>query len=755
MPNQDNGIFSSYKNITLTYFLLVFGLFFPFLFLGEVTAPHLQYQEVGLENSNLESRSLKNRKFSDYSNAYIPEISTHLNGSGSGWLSLWTDKNGLGRPVYQISGFSPAYLPSWVIARFTTDPWRFITTLSLLTCLFAGYFIILFCGEINLAPLAGLIAGTSLTASPLFMYWLTFPMFPAVWCWSAGVLWSITRLSKKPDLIGWGALAFSGYSLLMTAYPQPVVFHAYLLGGYGFYLAYRKLQDSPREMMRFVTLAISAVIIGAALASPVYRDLAVLSAESARATPDPSFFTLVLPKFANVADAVRFFVLGTVPELFGNPVASVFPFPYDGLSVTPLIIFFSVIGLLAAFKQTWGWWLAIIVFCAFAFMHPLYVFGVKYLGFNLSRSTPLGSITLPLTVITAYGVDTLLKRTMPAKLSRAAMISSACVVAAIAVGLSYGITQAVPIRWGMLLLMLLLAALLAAQHRETRPVLLLTAMVAVLISISYPLMLRQDRAQIATTSPLVETIRKNLPLRSRFAVAAPGVSALPPNTNASFGLASVHSYNSLSPIRYHTLIEALGGELLTYGRWNRSISPDYASPMFWMSNISLILSPTQLIRENLKYLGEESGVHLHRVVSRMGDSLQVALPEQDWTANALDIEDARLLSISSPNRLLDEGDVLEFEVLPATSSVLVLSQIFHQDWHAQVLVQESWEPAQTAEINGVFQGVLVPSDAQRVRLEFRPFARHAWVAHVSWLLLLALLASRARQKSRSAGRAGA
>lgn len=537
----------------------------------------------------------------------------------------------------------------------------------------------------------------------------------------------------------------------MTAYPQPVVFHAYLLGGYGLYLTYRKLRLAPREMIRFLAVAASALVIGVALALPVYRDLAILYAESARVAPDPSFFTVVLPKFASLTDAVRFFVLSTVPELFGNPISTAFPFSYDGLSVTPLGIFFAVIGLLAAFEKTWGWWLAIVIFCVLAFMHPLYELGVKYLGFNLSRSNPLGSITLPLTVTVAYGVDALAKRFEPGKLSWAVLVAAASILAIIAIGLVYGLALKLPIRWGMFLVMLVLAGLLAAQYHKTRPALFVMALVTVLVSISYPLMLRQDPTHIATTSPLVEKVRANLPDGSRFGVAAPGIIALPPNLNSGLGLPSVHSYNSLSSRRYHTLIKALGGEVQAYGRWNSAISPDYTGAMFWMSNIGLMLSPTRLVDQNLHYLGEESGIHLHKVISRMGDSLQVTFPNTSVSGDGLYIEDPRLLPGNSPIKLLDEGDVLEFKVIPGASSVLILSQKFHRDWHASGLTQQRWVSLQTTEINGIFQGVLVPPDTQRVRLEFKPFTRYAWVAHVFWLLLLALLGSKAWQKKRNAG----
>ncbi|MDP3696058.1 MAG: hypothetical protein Q8R42_08095, partial [Desulfocapsaceae bacterium] len=422
-----------------------------------------------------------------------------------------------------------------------------------------------------------------------------------------------------------------------------------------------------------------------------------------------------------------------------------YPFIYNGVSVTPLVIFFTVIGLLVSFRRTWGWWLVILILCLLAFIHPLYVLGVKYFGFNLSRSTPLGSIMLPLTIIVAYGADALVKRSMSGELSRVVWIAVASVVAVLAIGLGFGLSQAVSIRWGIVLAMLILVGLLAAQHQRTHFVLLIAALVTVLTTISYPLILRQIPAEIATTSPLVEKMRVNLPTGSRFAVAAPGLSILPPNLNAGLGIASVHSYNSLSSRRYHTLIKALGGEMQTYGRWNGAISPDYNSAMFWMSDISLMLSPTKLTHKNLEYLGVVSSVYLYKVISRMGNSLQI-IPSASRGADGLQMFDPRLLPRHVPSKQLDQGDLLEFEVKPEVPSVLVLSQKFHRDWQAQVFNQAGWVPAKTTVINGVFQGVLLPQDVQRVRLEFKPYARYAWIAHFFWLFLLALLGFKAWQR---------
>jgi hypothetical protein len=730
-----------YKLSFVAYLVLILWLFSPYLFLNKIVSPHRQYIEIGLPDTHLEHELIENRKFNDYTNAYIPEISEHFNGTRSNWLTLWTNKNELGRPIYHISGFSPAYLPSWVITKFTNSPRQFITILSLLLCFLSGLFVILFCREVGLSPVASLIAGSSLAASPPFMYWLTFPMFSAVWCWAAGALWALTRIAGKPDLLGWIALAFSSYSLLMTAYPQLVIFHAYILASYGLHLIYKKYLSRQRNIGQFLIFATSAAITGIAIALPVYIDLAHLSYESARVAPDPSFFTAVLPKFSTLSEVLQFALLSTVPELFGNPIAPDFPFPYNGLSIPLLSLFFSVICLLAAYKKTWVWWLIIAAFCLFAFFQPLYVLGVKYLGFNLSRSNPLGSIVLPLAIIVAYGADALITHPPSKRSSRIVGSAVTCVVAVIAVGLIFGFFENLSIRWAAGSAMLILAGLLAAQCHKVHPVLLMSALIAVVISTSYPLMLRHDPTQIATTSPLIEQVRRNLPEGSRFAIATPGIAALPPNLNASLGLASVHSYNSLSPRRYHTLINALGGEVQTYGRWNSTISPDYSDFMFWMSNIGLMLSPQPLSHQNLAYLAEEAGIYLYKVISRMGEALQVVPSTwNDAEGSNLYLGDPRLSTGHTASKISDQGDILEFEVSSSQPSILVLSQKFHRSWQAQAYIQSKWKPARTAVVNDVFQGVILPPNTQRVRLEFTPWVRHTWIAHIFWSLLFGILA---------------
>ena len=181
----------------VTYCVLSVGLFSPFVIFGEVIAPNRQSIELGAIDDQPLAKHIENRKFNDYSLVYLPEVAQHLRGPRSGWPALWTNDNELGRSLYQISGFSPAYLPSWAIATLTNSPWRFITALSLFHCFLSGLFVILFCRENGLQPLAGLIAGSSLATSPLFMYWLTFPMFAAALVLGGRCAWALARLAKR------------------------------------------------------------------------------------------------------------------------------------------------------------------------------------------------------------------------------------------------------------------------------------------------------------------------------------------------------------------------------------------------------------------------------------------------------------------------------------------------------------------------------------------------------------------------------
>lgn len=727
----------TFARVVAAYTIFFLLLASPFWLQGEVLAPTRQAEELGITAPAAGDR-IENRKFSDYPTVFVPEVVEHLESRRSGWLTLWTAKSEVGRPTYHISGFSPAYALTWLIRPLVGDAWELLTVLSLSFCYLAGLFGILFCREAGLEPLAGLVAGASLAGSPLLMYWLTFPMFPAVWCWAAGAIWGLARLQVRPDAWGGFILAFSSYSLLMSGYPQVVVFHGYLLAGLGLHLAFRKFRASPAEGCRFAACVLAAVAYGTALAAPAYLDLLHLSSESARVAPDAAFFSVVVPVFATAKDLWQFVSSATFPEFFGNPISPAYPLQYNGISIPALPAFFVVLGVLAAWRQTWGWLLGAALLGLFALVPAVHAFGVKYLGFNLSRATPLGTVLLPATIVAAYGANALVSRSCAGM--RSAVLTSSIIVGVLAASaILFAISMSLQFRWSAVVVSLAVIGLLAFQRSRTRSWMIILALGSGLASVSAPLMLHQPPGEIRKTSPFVEAIRSKLEPGARYAVVSPGVAVLPPNMNSAVDLSSVHSYNSLSPTRYRELIRALGGEVHTYGRWNGSIAPDYASATFWMSNIALVLSREPIRDENLQPAGEESGVRFYKVVARMGEAVQVVPAAIDSLRDHVDIGDPRRLPSHEPKKLVDQGDVVEYRVAADAASLLLLSRKYHRDWQATGRVQGHWEALQTTEVNRVFQGVILPPGTDSVRLEFKPYVRHAWLANACWLALLALV----------------
>ncbi len=210
----------------------------------------------------------------------------------------------------------------------------------------------------------------------------------------------------------------------------------------------------------------------------------------------------------------------------------------------------------------------------------------------------------------------------------------------------------------------------------------------------------------------------------------------------------MHGYDSLSSRRYQAVIRSLGGQTRTYGRWSDSIAPDYGGAVFWMSNVGLVLAPARIEHPNLEYLGSVSGVHLHRVRDRMGCCLQLTPRPPPGTFEAAGDLDPRGMKPRRLEKSLDLGDRIELEVGAGGDSLLILSQAFHRDWHAEALLPGGWSEAQTVRVDGFFQGVLVPAGARGVRLAFEPWARFAWIAHGFWIAVLVVLAWRAARSRR-------
>ncbi len=91
----------------LLLLLGVFVLHFSrILFCGDVIFPHDNGLEVGVSEKDSSGR-ISNRKFSDESSAFIPELANNLRRDRKNWLATWNPHVQLGTARPTKSGIEP------------------------------------------------------------------------------------------------------------------------------------------------------------------------------------------------------------------------------------------------------------------------------------------------------------------------------------------------------------------------------------------------------------------------------------------------------------------------------------------------------------------------------------------------------------------------------------------------------------------------------------------------------------------------
>lgn len=732
---------ASYRGVFLLYCAIFIAVFWRVLFDHHVIAPHAMYDELGLATpASLET--IENRKFSDFSNAFLPEIAQHMQGERSAWLATFTNANELGRPLHQIAGFSPSYFPTWIAFHFTDVPWTFFNLYTLSICFFSGLFFLLLCRELALHPMAGLIAAASLAFSPLFLYWISFPMFAAVYCWGCGILWSLTRLAKKADYLAWVALSFSTYSLLMTGYPQPIVFHLYLFSVYFLFLfLWHKHPHHAR--LHFLLTCSSAVFVAAILVLPVYADVYLNSTLSPRAQIDTAFFTSVLPGFTTFNELFEFFFLSTVAPVFGTGTHSDFPLKYNGLSLTLFVCVFAILSFFLCLRKTLPLWIVCIILACFTLVHDLYAFGVEHLGFHLSRSTTLTPMTLPMCLILAFTADTLLKKRT--QTSKSKIFTTSVILVLILFGaLIFADSNGITVSWDHVTALLTVNLLLTFAYRRHAPIFIFIALCITIFFTTKPLILSQDRDRLANSSPLLSLITENLEQHQRLALLVDRRDILPANLNALFGISSVHSYNSLSSSRYHQAIENLGGKVIAFGRRNMFIQPDLNSHDFWLSNIGLVISDHAHTNAELELIGQHDTLYVYRVKQTMGQAVITSIEESMLQDLELTVTDGMRehSQVISPER--DQADLLQFDVAhtlseTGRSSLLIVSLKHYPQWQAEAQINDQWRDIDTLRVNDAYLGIVIPEQANKLRLTFKTYSKLAYLGHLFWSLILVSL----------------
>jgi hypothetical protein len=714
----------TFRASLVLYLIVLAILTAPYWTTGMVVAPYRV--QIAYEDIPSEAHLLKQVRLSDYYNVFIPEIHENLNGERAGWLKYWTSNTELGRPLYHTSGFSPGFFPSFLLSLLTNDPSVFLTILSWSTIALFGFFVLVLAREWQLHPVTGLLGGCAAATTPYMMAWLTFPVFLSSVCWGVGVLYTIVRVQRRADVWSAGFLAFAMHALLMTAYPQTIVYFGYLVGGYTFVTSISTYHSNRLHAIRTVGLLVVGILIGVLSALPLYLDIALLSQESQRLQADYSFFKNGVSRFS-LSPILKTISRLANPEVYGVSISPEYPFVHSSSALTPVVSLFAYVGMLTHWKKTRYWIITIGLLLVMGYSPWVYRAAVEHFGFGISRHTPFDMLKIPYLICMLYGIEALRTRQSVHNIRRAVGVAVCIVLFQMVVTLYLGAQSAYTLDWTMIVVGVALVTLIALQY--VRPV-LAYLMVVVILTIGfydYPLMLRFPVDATQTRSPLVRTLQNMLADGSVMAVVPKDFYTIPTNYTSFVELPSIHSTNSLSSFRYGSLIRALNGKTASFGRDNFSINPDFQSTAFWMSNIGAILSikPIEHPGIQLVYTVEYGGkarYYVYQNSLRMGNVIQIVESEVTSTAET-QIEDPRVQNPVTPQTLRDVSDLLEYGNALTVPNILIVSQKFHPFWEARVEVNGTWQKAETTQVNGVFLGVHVPAAAKRVQLQYNPYSR--------------------------------
>lgn len=737
----------SYRSAFLL-FLAVFVLHFSrILFFGEVIFPH----DNGVETGSLEKQTgarISNRKFSDESSAFIPELTNNLRIDRKGWLETWNPHVQLGRAAYQVSGLSRAYLITNALSWFTSNPFIVYTALVLLTVGLTGSFLLLFLRSLRVHPMAAASAAIGLAFGTPISYWLTFVMFLSAICWSTCLLWLIAEFTRRPSWLLALGLAFATYSLIMTAYPQITILCTYVIGAYALVRVAQMPGDSKTKVRTTVAL-LGCAGAGALACLPVYLDLFLVAKNSARLNDvADSFFLEILPASRRLSELAGFVVTIFDWSWLGNAIDPKYPVVFNGLSFTPLYGSLVWLSLILKRRSSLLFWQLLLAGCFIGTIcSPVYLFAVHHLGFGLSRIQLLVGGIVPGFVLGALTVDAALRGELRLTI-RVAIWLLLPVILEIVVALVSWRSSIDPIAVGVTFLLII--ALLAAIYYRSSLVFVAIALLSVCLY-GRPLILSRPLQTIHTSSKLIDAIKTHTPDGSRFAIADGAIKfELPPNEEALLGLNSVNSYDSLSSRQYQELVSQWSVRgTRTYGRIFKflDVTSALGDQAFPFSNVGVILSRRPLPMDGLVLIDNVAGVNLYRPTTapiNLRQTSRFRLSDSNHSVTSASSEFAELKA--RPVETLN--DFYRIKVTPtAQETLLFLSQQYHRAWQATA----HRRLLRTVSVNGFYEGIILPPFTKEVELSFRPFVLWSWLPQLLFagagvaLLLRALVRMRREQ----------
>ena len=687
---------------------VVLAFFLPLWVRGEVVLA----EDVAQTATLAEADPTEPRPFLDQSSVFVPELAHQLSDRRDGWISTWNTSVAMGRPAWQVNGLSKAYMPTHVLTWLVDDPYVLYTLLVALAVLLSVVFGYLLLESLELRPAACIFGALVLGLGFYVTFWLTFVLYLWGVCWTLALLWMGPRFLDRPTLGRAVFIAFATYSLLLTAYPQQIVWHAYLLA---LVLGTRVVKAN---RWRSALLFGCAALVGVASAAPVYLDLALAAARSARPDTDVGFFAATLPVLDSPRDAAALAVSVFDAYWFGRPLFLDYPLAVRGVSWTPAVCVLLPLAL-GRWRRAWPWAVFAAATVLFAVVRPLHAFGVEYLGLSISRHAPMAAAHIPVGVLAALAGD----RVLRGELGRVRACVGAALVPIVAAVCAFLAEPKIDL--GALSMGLALALGTLAFVGTGSRLLLVALGVGTVFGYGLRSCLSRPLADTRVESPLAEILGTATADGSRYVwVGMDHTGALHPNKETLYGLRSVHYNDSLSSRSYHEWMERVWTvRVVEFGRLFARL-PEGTRPH--PHELSFGGISTIVHRGNIELSGTAvDRVRDMRVTRLVTPPLLEAQFGHFGTTEPGHVELNRGKVRGQPvRRIRDLDDALTFELDPARKQTLLfVSQQHHPQWVATA----DGRSLETPVVDGLYQGVLVPPGTERVQLRFRPWVRWSWI----------------------------
>lgn len=735
----------------VVYSLLIMIWFSPFIFGQQVNFTRVPDQikpaEVSFWELNIYTGSAR---YSDYLNQEVVETHLSIVEPRSGVFATWTDSSGFGRALFPHFGYTQTNFATWLSSLFSNNALVILTIRNLVFIYLAGLFLVLYGTALGFNRYATILAGFMYATQPMFTTWSTNMPFFVGATFGMGLVYGIHQLIYRPSFGYWVLVSLLIHLQITTSYLQTTVYVAYFIAIF-FVILVQKTHINIKNTLIKLGIVMSATVIGIIASIPMIYDLYIEYTMSIRQNSQiglPYNFPIEYPD--QLIRLIMPGVYSNIDYLSGSY--------YNLLLGTHTTLPTFLLVLLAAttkIRQLYGWILMLLIAYVLSHNQTLHTISFSTIFPIISVwAKPFNWATLhiPIGVLMMWGIQIIFNRSTTLLRLPASVIiglTSILLIIVIYVGNIY----AYDIDWRIIavyaIASLIIAGAMVIKLSHTTIVLMFIGMITTSVFVTFPTLYRAPETfaslvptQYQQTLTTLESLDEKHGNVVYYDAENRQCCYVAGNQPTLYGISTIHLYKSSMSVYYINFIESLNGSFVKQKR-NSGVIPDFDSVDFWMANAQLIVSDTKLNHPNLTYTNNIGRLFVYTNNWQAGcclliPNVQSPTPQIDKYDNlSISVAPETLLQAQTITKGSDQGDIITFTLQDASSSsLLVLSQIYHRQWKVQARVADGhWIDAATVVVNGKYQGVIIPPQSTALRMQFLPWSRLMWVFHGMWICL--------------------